>query len=230
MKKERFLKVVYFCVCISVSLFLFAAHSNSQFFYNPPSYQQSYAPYGPYNPYASNINPYLEDGYSPPPNFSNWNWTDPWTAYDPSGGGAVSVMWAPGYTGSSPYFQQNGYNPWNQPYNYGWNMPNNYGYGTPYGGYSNLGYPYGGYSIYGQSLPDYGSSPFGNYGFNTGYYNYGPGYSYGPPSYNYGWNQPYNYNPYGYYQMPTLANDMFGYGYPSFNNPYGMYGDTRYFQ
>ena len=42
------------------------------------------------------------------------------------------------------------------------------------------------------------------------------------PAYN-----PYRYQqpPYGYYQMPTLANDMVGNGYPTLNNPYGVYGN-----
>jgi len=49
------------------------------------------------------------DNYEPLPDFSNWIWTDPWTAYDPVGGGAVSVDYITGGEWQSPYFQQIGY-------------------------------------------------------------------------------------------------------------------------
>ncbi|TEU01460.1 MAG: hypothetical protein E3J23_00300, partial [Candidatus Stahlbacteria bacterium] len=150
MKKEWFLKVVCVCVCICAGLFLFTAHSNGQYSYNPYSYQQSYTPYGPTpygptpygpNPYGPNVYQYLEDDYRP--DYSKWNFTDSWTAYDPSGGGAGYVNWQPEYIGTSPYFQQIGYNPYNlnMPYNYGWSQPS-YGYHQPSYGYQQAYNPY----------------------------------------------------------------------------------------
>ncbi len=160
MKKEWFLKVLFVCGFICAGLFLFTMHSSAQFSYNPYSYQQPYTPYGP------NVYQYLEDDYRP--NYSKWNFTDSWTAYDPSGGGY-------GYQQPS----------------YGYQQPS-YGYQRPYSPNNPYVYPYADQAPYG----------------------------YQPPL-----------PPYGYYQGFSLANDMVGgYGYPSFSNPYAMYGDTRYFQ
>ena len=43
---------------------------------------------------------------------------------------------------------------------------------------------------------------------------------------------PYGYWPHQsppwYFQPPTLANYMAGYGYPTFNNPYGFFGYDNY--
>lgn len=48
---------------------------------------------------------------APPPDFSGWTWTSPTEAYSPpfpdGTSAGVSVDWAAGYEGTSPYYQQN---------------------------------------------------------------------------------------------------------------------------
>ena len=106
MKKEWFLKVLCVCGCMCVGFFLFTAHSNGQFSYNPYSYQQSYNPYSyqqSYNPYGSgyqqSYNPYsYQQSYNPygpgyqqsdlytTPSFSGEEYWDPsrnsWMVFD----------------------------------------------------------------------------------------------------------------------------------------------------
>ena len=137
------LRVFGICLWLCISIFLFTKYSNGQLPFFPYGYQQYYNPNNFYmspspfeDPYRNY--PFLDDDYEPPPDWSNWNWTDPWTAYDPSGGSIVHVDWQPELIGTSPFFRQTGYNPWNQPYNYGWNQHYPFGYGyqqsfDPYG-------------------------------------------------------------------------------------------------
>ncbi len=212
------LKVFGICLCICIIISLFTTYSNGQLPFYPYGYQQSYNPNNFYvspspfeDPYRNN--PFLEDDYEPPPDFSNWIWTDPWTAYDPSGGGAVAVNWQPEYVGTSPYFQQTGYNPYNL------NMPYNYGYQQSYN-------PYG----YQQTYNPYGyQQPFNPYSYQQSYNPYVYQQSFNP----YGYQQAYNpyfggyqqpFNPYGYQQQSF--NPYIGYGL--YGGLYGGYGSAGY--
>ncbi|MGA1842305.1 MAG: hypothetical protein ACMUIU_16930 [bacterium] len=117
----------------------------------PPGYSSPYNGFG-YGYPLGGVGDYWQPQYTQPPNFSNWIWTSPTTAYNPytPPGQTQMVFVNPVQGWQSPYFQQTGYNPYifNQPYNYGFGS----GIGLGYPVYGFVPYPYG-----------YGSAPYPYY-------------------------------------------------------------------
>ena len=172
---ERSYKFFYIIILVFISFLFLSSKSQCQYGF-------------PYSSYGGYWQPQYYQSY---PNFSNWLWTDPFTAYNPYQNQMAFVN--PGPAWQSPYFQQTGYNP------YGFNMPYNYrGYVSPYvsfqpyyGLYSPLGISPSSYNPYGPAfMPGTGwlnpyqiiNNPFSLSGFSM----YIPDFGLWPPSVGYG--------------------------------------------